>query len=101
MAWRKQVLTNATNSLKLSFAGRGSVYCDGTFGGAVIQIKPIAATPATGADDIATGVLYSIDGSTVVSADLPHGRYQILLSGGAASSINVWDNIQETVAIAK
>lgn len=101
MAWRKRVLTNTTTSLIVSFAGRGSIYCDGTFGGAVIQIKPIAVTAATGQDDIATGVLYTIDGSTVVSADLPHGKYQIFLSGGAASTINVWDNNQESVVISK
>lgn len=89
MSWDRVTLTTALNTVDLSFAGRGAIYAEGTFGGGTVQIK-------LKTDDgvISTGFNWEIDGSSVKSADVPSGLYRIELAGSVGASVVVWRNAQ-------
>lgn len=93
MSWKTVTLTTAENIQRVAFAGRGSIYVEGTFGGGTVRIKPIAV------DDnvqvVATGFLYEMDGSTTKSADVPAGHYELELNGSAGATVLVFYGDQQ------
>ena len=101
MAWSIENLTDASSSHNVSFAGRGSAYVEGTFGGGTVLIKPIAYDTPNGTPTIATGSLYSLDGSTNKSADLPSGHYQFILNGATGGNVSLWLNDQSDKVISR
>lgn len=98
MTWRIITLTTAANTQKVSFAGRGSIYAEGTFGSGILELHPVAQN-TDGTQTVSTSSLYDIDGTTVVSADLPRGTYELDLSGSTGASVNVYYNDQKDQVI--
>lgn len=98
MTWRILTLTTAANTAKVSFAGRGSIYAEGTFGSGTLELHPVAKN-TDGTESISSGSLYDIDGTTVVSADVPSGVYQLDLSGSTGATVTVYYNDQKDQVI--
>lgn len=101
MAWKIKTLTTAAPTDRLSFAGRGSIFPTGTFGGGTVTIKPIAVDEATNAENVAPSAVFTIDGSTEISADVPSGYYEIELAGSTGGDVDVYYNDQSELAITR
>lgn len=98
MGWIINTLTTAAATKNVAFAGGGSIYAEGTFGGGTLEIHPIADN-TDGTMTTSTSSLYTIDGSTTVSADLPSGHYQLKLAGSTGATVKVFINDQLAVNI--
>lgn len=103
MPWQISTLTTAAPTKRVSFVGGGSIYAEGTFGGGALELHPIADADSSNNDveTISTGSLYTIDGATTVSADVPSGHYQLKLANSLAASINVFINDQLAVNLSR
>lgn len=98
MGWQILNLTTASNTGRVSFSGRGSIYAEGTFGSGTLELHPIAKN-ADGTEAVSSGSLYDIDGTTVVSADVPSGHYELDLAGSTGADIDVYYNDQKDQVI--
>lgn len=99
--WKKLTLTTAANTQDISFAGRGSIYAEGTFGGGSVQLH-IKYIETTGAYTVSTAFVDSaIDGTTIKSIDCPAGHYQLNLAGSTGASVTVLINDQTDLTIDK
>lgn len=93
--WEKLTLTTASNTARLSFAGRGSIYAEGTFGSGSVGLHIVHTDNDTNAETVATGFLDSaIDGTTIKSIDAPSGHYELNLAGSTGATVDVYYNDQ-------
>ena len=88
--WEISNITTASDTVRLKFKGRGSIFPDGDFGGGTVEVYFVSEAPVT----VSTTSAYSIDGSTVKTADLPAGEYDIVLEGSTGGDINLFWNDQ-------
>lgn len=92
--WNKITLTTADNTARIGFAGRGSIYAEGTFGSGAIGLHILHEGTAT------TGFLDdAIDGSTVKTIDCPRGTYELNLAGSTGATVDVYYNDQHELVI--
>jgi hypothetical protein len=98
--WQKVTLTTAAPTAKVSFAGRGSVYAEGTFGAGIVGLYVTYTNPTTGVVSVSTGYLDSaIDGTLVKTIDCPAGEYQLSLTGSVGATVDVYYNDQKVMSI--
>ena len=84
----------------LAFRGRGSIYAEGTFGGGVVGIYPIATNEAGGQQTESSDYLDdAINGTSIKSIDCPSGNYAIKLTGSTSASVTVFYNDQMDLTI--
>lgn len=99
MGWKTLTLTTAANTANVAFAGRGSIFAEGTFGSGSVEIHPIVEPLDNGPQTVSTSSMYEIDGSVVVSADVPSGHYQLDLAGSTGATVTVYYNDQHEFGI--
>jgi len=95
--WKKLTLTTASNTSKVSFKGRGSIYAQGTFGSGAVGLHPITYDndDPNGAPSVASGFIDdAIDGTTIKSIDCPSGDYELNLAGSTGATVDVYYNDQ-------
>jgi len=95
--WNISNITTASDTVRLKFKGRGSIFPDGDFGGGTVEIYFVSTNPATGVIVVSSTSAYSIDGSTVKAADVPAGEYDIVLANSTAGDVDVFWNDQFTL----
>ena len=83
-------VTTASPTKRLRFKGRGSLFPSGTFGGGTVEVFFVSRNTATGVETISSTSAYSIDGTTIKTADLPSGEYSIVLTGSTGGSVNLF-----------
>jgi hypothetical protein len=93
--WLVATVTTASPTQRLRFKGRGSLFPSGTFGGGTVEIFFVSIHPATGAETVSTTSAYSIDGTTIKTADLPSGEYNVVLTGSTGGSVTLFYSDQK------
>ena len=98
--WKKLTLTTASNTSKISFKGRGSIYAEGTFGGGTVRAHLVYYSVDGAAPAVSTGFIDSaIDGTIIKSIDCPSGDYQLNLNGSVGATVDVYYNGQVELSI--
>lgn len=89
-------ITTASDTVRLKFKGRGSIFPSGTFGGGTVEIYFVSVNQDTGAVTVSSTSAYSIDGTTIKTADVPAGEYDIVLEGSTGGDVDVFyrDQVQ-------
>jgi hypothetical protein len=85
MAWINLTLNAAGPTADISFVGEGTIYCDGTFVGSTLQVKPRVDAL------IASGFIAGLNASTK-SVTVPSGQYRLNLDTPAGATVNVYYN---------
>jgi hypothetical protein len=91
---RIATITTASDTVRLKFKGRGSIFPSGSFGGGTVEIYFVSTSPATGASTVSSSSAYTINGTTVKTADLPAGEYDIVLENSTDGNVSVFYNDQ-------
>ena len=93
--WKKLTLTTASNTERVSFKGRGSIYAEGTFGGGSVGLHIVYSQVDNAVQTVSTGFIDSaIDGNSVKSIDCPSGDYELNLAGSTGASVDIYYNDQ-------
>lgn len=91
-------LTTASNTMNVSFKGRGSVFIEGTFGGGAVGVHPRYRAINDSRAPLSTTTAFlddAIDGTTVKSLGVPSGDYVLDLAGSTGASVSVYINDQK------
>ena len=83
-------ITTASDTVRIRFDGRGSIFPDGDFGGGTVEIYFVGRNGT-----VSSTSAYSIDGTTIKTADLPFGTYDIVLENSTAGDLDIFYSDQQ------